>query len=212
MELSAKSCCSLYNKSYEQSTLHVICCPLYYVHKDEVFLMLKLIIFYATDTYREADLNFHYSWPHIFTPRPICSRIRRWVDPRTLLHDSKTKKDTCFHRDSKSDPSAVQHVPIYKADFTIWPHLHVHAVMTSWCLWRSSFIVSILFLKVREWPAYKSDNITDFCEPIVWKMWELQHLTTLWASTSCYTNKFNFSLIPFYFGIKGTVANSVWVH
>jgi hypothetical protein len=35
-------------------------------------------------------------------------------------------------------------------------------------------------------PAHKADNLTAICEPIVQKMWEPQHLTTLWASTACY--------------------------
>jgi hypothetical protein len=35
--------------------------------------------------------------------------------------------------------------------------------------------------------APKADNLTAIYEPIVYKMWEPQHLTTLWASTACYT-------------------------
>jgi hypothetical protein len=38
--------------------------------------------------------------------------------------------------------------------------------------------------------ARKADNLTTICEPIVWKMWEPQHLTTLWASTACYRDTF----------------------
>jgi hypothetical protein len=30
------------------------------------------------------------------------------------------------------------------------------------------------------WRALKADNLTAVCEPIVWKMWEPQHLTTVW--------------------------------
>jgi hypothetical protein len=40
-------------------------------------------------------------------------------------------------------------------------------------------------------PARKADNLTAICEPIVWKMWELRRLTTLWASTACYRDTFN---------------------
>jgi hypothetical protein len=29
-------------------------------------------------------------------------------------------------------------------------------------------------------PARKADNLTAICEPIVYKMWEPQHLTSLW--------------------------------
>jgi hypothetical protein len=36
-------------------------------------------------------------------------------------------------------------------------------------------------------PARKADNLTAFCEPIVYKMWEPQHLTTLWVSTARYS-------------------------
>jgi hypothetical protein len=35
-----------------------------------------------------------------------------------------------------------------------------------------------------------SDNLTAICDPIVWKMWEPQRLTTLWASTACYNDSF----------------------
>jgi hypothetical protein len=34
--------------------------------------------------------------------------------------------------------------------------------------------------------AYKGDNLTAICEPIVRKMWEPQRLTNLWAFTACY--------------------------
>jgi hypothetical protein len=34
-------------------------------------------------------------------------------------------------------------------------------------------------------PARKADNLTTICEPIVYKMLEPQHLTTLRASTAC---------------------------
>jgi hypothetical protein len=46
-------------------------------------------------------------------------------------------------------------------------------------------------------PVHKSDNLTDICEPIFWKMWELRHLTTLWASTACYRDSFTFTFSPF---------------
>jgi hypothetical protein len=40
--------------------------------------------------------------------------------------------------------------------------------------------------------AHKADNSTTICVPIVWKMWEPQCLTTLWASTAFYTDIFTF--------------------
>jgi hypothetical protein len=45
---------------------------------------------------------------------------------------------------------------------------------------------------VKGWPARKTDNLTDICEPIVYKMWEPRRLTTLWASTACYRDSFTF--------------------
>jgi hypothetical protein len=33
--------------------------------------------------------------------------------------------------------------------------------------------------------ARGADNLTAFCEPTVWKMWEPRRLTTLWAFTAC---------------------------
>jgi hypothetical protein len=43
-------------------------------------------------------------------------------------------------------------------------------------------------------PAHKADNFTAICEPIVYKMWEPQYLTTLWASKACYRDTFTFTL------------------
>jgi hypothetical protein len=39
-------------------------------------------------------------------------------------------------------------------------------------------------------PVRKADNLTAICEPIVSKMWEPRRLTTLWASTACYSGNF----------------------
>jgi hypothetical protein len=39
-------------------------------------------------------------------------------------------------------------------------------------------------------PAHKADNLTAICEPIVYRMWESRHFTTLWAFTACYRSSF----------------------
>jgi hypothetical protein len=44
-------------------------------------------------------------------------------------------------------------------------------------------------------PAHKADNFTAICEPIVYKIWEPQPLTTQCASTACYRNSFSFTFI-----------------
>jgi hypothetical protein len=41
-------------------------------------------------------------------------------------------------------------------------------------------------------PALKADNLTAICEPIVYKMWEPQHLTALWVSTARDRDTFTF--------------------
>jgi hypothetical protein len=41
-------------------------------------------------------------------------------------------------------------------------------------------------------PARKADNLTAIYKPIVWIMWEPQHLTTLWAFTAWYRDSFTF--------------------
>jgi hypothetical protein len=41
-------------------------------------------------------------------------------------------------------------------------------------------------------PVRKADNLTAICEPIVYKMWEPQHLTVLWVSTARYRDTFTF--------------------
>jgi hypothetical protein len=43
------------------------------------------------------------------------------------------------------------------------------------------------------WPVRKADSLTTVCEQIVQKMWEPRHLTTLWASTACYIDRFTSS-------------------
>jgi hypothetical protein len=41
-------------------------------------------------------------------------------------------------------------------------------------------------------PTFKADNLTAICEPIAYKIWEPQRLTTLWASTASYRDRFTF--------------------
>jgi hypothetical protein len=43
-------------------------------------------------------------------------------------------------------------------------------------------------------PVRKADNLTANCEPTVYKMWEPQRLTTLWASTACYRDSSTFTM------------------
>jgi hypothetical protein len=51
---------------------------------------------------------------------------------------------------------------------------------------------------VKERQPRMADNLTVICEPIVYKMWEPQRLTALWASTACYRDSFTFfSLFPY---------------
>jgi hypothetical protein len=42
------------------------------------------------------------------------------------------------------------------------------------------------------WLAHKAENLTTICELIVYKMFEPQRLTTLWASIACYRDNFTF--------------------
>jgi hypothetical protein len=46
-------------------------------------------------------------------------------------------------------------------------------------------------------PARLAGNLTAICEPIVWKIREPRHLTTLWASTACYRDSFTSYLTCF---------------
>jgi hypothetical protein len=39
-------------------------------------------------------------------------------------------------------------------------------------------------------PASEADNLIAICEPIVYKMWEPRRLTTLWAFTAGYRDRF----------------------
>jgi hypothetical protein len=52
-----------------------------------------------------------------------------------------------------------------------------------------------MFLGSKALPVSKADNLTGICEPIVYTMWDSQHLTTLQASTTCYGDSFNYYLL-----------------
>jgi hypothetical protein len=43
-------------------------------------------------------------------------------------------------------------------------------------------------------PARKADYLTAICEPIVYKIWNPERLTTLWASVACYRDSFTFTI------------------
>jgi hypothetical protein len=49
-------------------------------------------------------------------------------------------------------------------------------------------------LEGKGWLVHKVDNFTTICEPAVKKMWQLQHLTPLWATIACYRDSFTFFL------------------
>jgi hypothetical protein len=57
-------------------------------------------------------------------------------------------------------------------------------------------------------PARKADNLTAICEPIVYKMWEPQHLTTLWSSTVCCRDNF---ALTFYTVISFILIRNIYV-
>jgi hypothetical protein len=42
------------------------------------------------------------------------------------------------------------------------------------------------------WPWRKADNLSAICEPIVLKMWDPRHLTTIWTYMGCYRNSITF--------------------
>jgi hypothetical protein len=51
-------------------------------------------------------------------------------------------------------------------------------------------------------PACKADNLTAICEPIIYTMWDPQHLTALQASKMCYGDSFSFCLY-----VRGSSVN-----
>jgi hypothetical protein len=46
-------------------------------------------------------------------------------------------------------------------------------------------------------PALKADNLTAICGPIIFKMREPRRLTTLWAYTACYKDRFMVFFLPY---------------
>jgi hypothetical protein len=45
-------------------------------------------------------------------------------------------------------------------------------------------LMSGIFLGVKGRPVRRADKFTAICEPNIYKMWERQRLTALWASTA----------------------------
>jgi hypothetical protein len=80
-------------------------------------------------------------------------------------------------------------VPMRSLDFSIY--LILPAALLPWVRLnlQQKWVLGI-FLGGQGRPARKSDNLTAICEPTVYKMWEPQRLTTLWASTACYKYAF----------------------
>jgi hypothetical protein len=50
------------------------------------------------------------------------------------------------------------------------------------------------FLGVQKRPARRDAILTAICETIVWKMWDLPRLKTLWAPTAWYKDSFAFTV------------------
>jgi hypothetical protein len=57
-----------------------------------------------------------------------------------------------------------------------------------------------VYLKIpggKAWPASKAGKLTAHYEPTIYTMWESRHLTTLYASKTCYRDGFAFFPIVF---------------
>jgi hypothetical protein len=97
-----------------------------------------------------------------------------------------------FRRKRRISPHAVVRSITDEVNrFLNWPNSSSHTMALGSTLTK----MSTRYLpvgKVR--PEREADNLTAICEPIVWKMWELRHLTTLWAFTACYRDSFTFFL------------------
>jgi hypothetical protein len=69
-----------------------------------------------------------------------------------------------------------------------------------------------MFLGSRARPVRGADNLTTICEPIIWTMWDPQHLATLSASTACYGDSFTlFSMFTLPVQCINTSDNNVAV-
>jgi hypothetical protein len=70
-----------------------------------------------------------------------------------------------------------------------------------------------MFLGSKVQPVRGADNLTTIYEPIVWRMWDPQHLRTLQASTACHGNSFTllshmYSVELFKKSANGTPTNT----
>jgi hypothetical protein len=57
-------------------------------------------------------------------------------------------------------------------------------------------------------PTRKADNFTAMCEPIVWKMWALRHLSILYTSKGCYGEILLYFALEQFFLSHYTVCNN----
>jgi hypothetical protein len=62
-----------------------------------------------------------------------------------------------------------------------------------------------MFLGSKVRLAREADNLTAICEPIVWTMWDPQHLTILQACTASYKDSFTFFIFS---GIRKTNSDN----
>jgi hypothetical protein len=90
-------------------------------------------------------------------------------------------------------------VPMRSLDFFNWPNPSSRT-MSLWSTKPLTEMSTRNILGGRGRPARRADNLTAICEPIVYKMWEPQHLTTLWVCSACYRDS-----LTFFFTIFGTL-------
>jgi hypothetical protein len=100
-----------------------------------------------------------------------------------------------FYGEAQANCSSVilarqrKHICIFWLTFTKWPNPFSCTLAL-----RSTQPLTLTstkdFPNCRERPARKRENITAICEPIVWIMWEPQHLITYGAFTAWWRDSF----------------------
>jgi hypothetical protein len=86
----------------------------------------------------------------------------------------------------------VGSIPDEVIGFFNWPNLSSHTM----ALGSTQPLIGMSTRNLpggKGWPTREADNLTVIWEPIVYKMWEPQRLTTLWAFMACYRDSFTFT-------------------
>jgi hypothetical protein len=141
--------------------------------------------FHSIEPWDSSGFTFWATEPSFAFQEEVCSIW--WIMgslTRLLMHAWGTRYCSWLRHYATSRKVAGS-IPDEVTGFFYWPN-----PSTALCPWRSTQPLTEMSTKylpgVRGRLARMANKLTTICEPIAWKMWKPQHLTTLYSSTACY--------------------------